>query len=254
MQLKSNMTRYNANLVAELEENYMKILTQYKCKNWQYFGNEVGQFNELIYRIIEDETCGTHTLLSEKISPLNQQVLQKWEQSKICTDDTFRILIPRVLFSMFCLRNKRGMIHKSEISPNEMDANVLLACVKWVLSELIRKSTNIDFVQAEKIIGDINTKELDLLWNINGKVKVIGNLTTKNKILLLLYDKNALLDEELRASIEYKNKTVFNKILGDLNKECLIDYANHICTISPVGIKSIESLIARSKSQIKNEG
>lgn len=252
MQLKNNLTRYNVDLVVEIEENYMKILTQYKCKNWQYFGNEVGQFNELIYRIIEDETCGAHTPLSEKIFPLNHQILQKWEQSKICSDDTFKILIPRVLFSMFCLRNKRGMIHKSEISPNEMDANVLFACVKWILSELIRKSASIDFAQAEKIIVDINTKELDLLWNLNGKVKVIADLTTKNKILLLLYDKNVLSDEELRASIEYKNKTIFNKILGELHKDRLIDYTNHICTISPVGIKSIESIIASTKSQTRN--
>lgn len=247
MQLKNNLARYNIDLVAEIEKNYMRILTQYKCKNWQYFGNEVGQFDELIYRIIEDETCGVHTPLSEKISPLNHHVLQNWEQSKICNDESFKILIPRVLFAMFCLRNKRGMIHKSEISPNEMDANILLAGVKWILSELIRKSTNVDFAQAKKIIEDINTKELDLLWNLNGRVKVVANLTTKNKILLLLYDRNSLLDEELRTSIEYRNKTVFNKILAELHKESLIDYTNHTCTISPLGIKNIESIIVSSK-------
>ena len=248
MQLKNSLSKYDSKLADEIEKTYLRLLTQYKCKNWQYFGNEVGQFNELIYRVIEKQTLGTFTSLSDRIPQFNNQVLQKWEQSSICKDETFKVIIPRVLFSMFCLRNKRGMVHKNEILPNEMDANILLANVKWILSELIRKSNNLDFDESQKLINDINSKDIDLLWNINGRLKVMGKINAKDKILILLYEKQSLNDSDLREMINYKNKTIFNNLLVSLDKESLIDYHNKICTISPLGIKYIEGFISSKKS------
>ena len=145
---------------------------------------------------------------------------------------------------MFCFRNKRGMVHKNEISPNQMDANVLLANVKWILSELVRKSEKVTFEQAQRLINDINTKDIDLLWNVNGRLKVIGKINARDKVLILLYEKQKLSDVELRTGIGYKNKTVFNNLLLTLDKDCLIDYSNGVCTISPLGIRYIEGVIS----------
>lgn len=248
MQLRSNLQRYDEKLIEELEKNYAKILAQYKYKNWQYFGSEVGQFNEIIYRIIEKELTGKYTPLDQKLPIFNNTVLQKWENScLLCKDETFRIVIPRVLFSMFCLRNKRGMVHKNEISPNEMDANILLANVKWIISELVRKSQNVDFAVAQDIIAAINTKDLDIIWNFDGKIKVLGKIPAKQKILILLYVKNKMTDEELRKQLEYANPTQFNKILLDLHKTQLIDYSQHFCILSPIGIKEVEKIMNNAK-------
>lgn len=246
MDLRNNLTRYDRQLVEEINQSYMKIIKQFKCKNWQYFGNEIGQFNELIYRVVQQEVEGVFTSLAEKLKPLTPAILQHWEQSNYTTDVTFKIIIPRVLYSMYCLRNKRGMIHKSEISPNEMDANILLANAKWILSELIRKSTSVNFEQANEVINSINYKELDLLWNINGRFKVLDvKLSTKEKILLLLYQKDNQADDELQYSIEYKNKSDFKKLLKCLHKDNLINYENGKCSISPIGINAAEKIILK---------
>lgn len=249
MLLKNSLCKYDTILADELEKTYLRLLTQYKCRNWQYFGNEVGQFNELIYRVVESQASGKFTPLSDKIKPLNEGILQRWENSQLCSDESFRIIIPRVLYSMFCLRNKRGMVHKNEISPNEMDSNILLANVKWILCELIRKSENLDFEEAYQQILDINTKEVDLLWNVNGRTKILGNINAKDKVLLLLYEKNAQRDSDLQTAIEYKNKSIFVKLLNDLHKLSLIDYTEHICIISPLGIKHIEKVIVNQRKK-----
>lgn len=250
MQLKNNLQRYDEKLIEELGKIYTKILSQYKYKNWQYFGSEVGQFNEIVYRLVEKELMGKYTPLDKKIPIFNDSVLQTWENSnKICSDETFRVIIPRVLFSMFCLRNKRGMVHKNEISPNEMDANILLANVKWIISELIRKSQNVDFAEAQDIIADINTKDMDLIWNFDGKIKVLGNMPTKKKVLILLYIKNKMSDDDLRQQLEYTNRTLFNKILLDLHKLQLIDYSQHFCILSPIGIKEVEKIMDKAKKK-----
>lgn len=250
MQLKNNLQRYDEKLIEELEKIYTKILSQYKYKNWQYFGSEVGQFNEIVYRLVEKELMGKYTPLDKKILIFNDSVLQTWENSnKICSDETFRVIIPRVLFSMFCLRNKRGMVHKNEISPNEMDANILLANVKWIISELIRKSQNVDFAEAQDIIANINTKDMDLIWNFDGKIKVLGNMPTKKKVLILLYIKNKMSDDDLRQQLEYTNRTLFNKILLDLHKLQLIDYSQHFCILSPIGIKEVEKIMDKAKKK-----
>ncbi len=250
MQLKNNLQRYDEKLIEELEKIYTKILSQYKYKNWQYFGSEVGQFNEIVYRLVEKELMGKYTPLDKKIPIFNDSVLQTWENSnKICSDETFRVIIPRVLFSMFCLRNKRGMVHKNEISPNEMDANILLANVKWIISELIRKSQNVDFAEAQDIIANINTKDMDLIWNFDGKIKVLGNMPTKKKVLILLYIKNKMSDDDLRQQLEYTNRTLFNKILLDLHKLQLIDYSQHFCILSPIGIKEVEKIMDKAKKK-----
>lgn len=250
MQLKNNLQRYDEKLIEELEKIYTKILSQYKYKNWQYFGSEVGQFNEIVYRLVEKELMGKYTPLDKKIPIFNDSVLQTWENSnKICSDETFRVIIPRVLFSMFCLRNKRGMVHKNEISPNEMDANILLANVKWIISELIRKSQNVDFAEAQDIIANINTKDMDLIWNFDGKIKVLGNMPTKKKVLILLYIKDKMSDDDLRQQLEYTNRTLFNKILLDLHKLQLIDYSQHFCILSPIGIKEVEKIMDKAKKK-----
>lgn len=250
MQLKNNLQRYDEKLIEELEKIYTKILSQYKYKNWQYFGSEVGQFNEIVYRLVEKELMGKYTPLDKIIPIFNDSVLQTWENSnKICSDETFRVIIPRVLFSMFCLRNKRGMVHKNEISPNEMDANILLANVKWIISELIRKSQNVDFAEAQDIIANINTKDMDLIWNFDGKIKVLGNMPTKKKVLILLYIKNKMSDDDLRQQLEYTNRTLFNKILLDLHKLQLIDYSQHFCILSPIGIKEVEKIMDKAKKK-----
>ena len=56
------------NLSNGLFDSYCKGLKEYSKGNWQYFINEMGQFNETVYRIIEYMITGSYTPLKNKLN------------------------------------------------------------------------------------------------------------------------------------------------------------------------------------------
>lgn len=71
-----------------------------------------------------------------------------------------------------------------------------------------------------------------------------GKLKANQKILLALYKKDRQEVEDLRALINYKNKSDFKKLVAKLKTSNLIDITSeNICKISPLGIKEAEQLI-----------
>ena len=108
-------TVYPKELVESMLTSYEKALSEYKKNHWQYFGNEVGQFIEVARRIIEFQLTGQYTPLVDKLKNFNEKILVDWENNSAGAIEEYRIIIPRCLYAMYCLRNKRGMIHKNHI-------------------------------------------------------------------------------------------------------------------------------------------
>lgn len=232
-------------LVSSLLSSYENALGQYRKENWQYFGNDIGQFIEIARRIVEYKLSGRYTLLTEQLSIFSEKVLTGDEQSPKEISESYRIIIPRILYSMYCLRNKRGMIHKSAIDPNKMDASVLLADAKWVLAEFFRLSSTLTFEETTEIIDSIINKETSLIWNVGKSLRILNpKMATKDKVLCLLYAKNGQSEMELLNATEYRNKTSFRNILKRLHKEKLIEYSSECCVLSPTGIDEAEKLLS----------
>ena len=152
--------------------------------------------------------------------------------------------MPRILFSMYCLRNKRGAVHLSNIDPNEIDATLLLQQTKWFLAEIVRLSSNLSFDETVELIKQITCKEIEIVWDTGDSIRILKNdLTTAQKVICLLYYKDNQTDEELFDNTEYKNFSLFkNRILKDLHQKRLIEYTNQDCKISPLGIKEAETI------------
>ncbi|MGN1305062.1 MAG: hypothetical protein ACI4YB_08510 [Oscillospiraceae bacterium] len=234
---------YPPELVNSMLTSYEKALAEYKKEHWQYFGNEVGQFVEVARRIIEYQLDGKYTPLANKLANFNEKVLTAWENYDSKHSEVMRIVIPRCLYSMYCLRNKRGMIHKSHIDPNKMDATLLLSNTKWVLAELFRQASTKSFEETEEIINSIICKETSTVWDTGNCLRILNTqMPCKDKILCLLYMRDGMTDTELQTSIEYKNNTNFKKILRSLHNDKLIEYEKPRCILSPVGINRAETL------------
>lgn len=236
--------KYPQDIVDNLVGNYISAIEEYRKENWKYFGNEIGQFIEDCERLIDFELTNTYTPFSKKLPIFDNTVLIKWENTNSVIDESYRILIPRTLYSMNCLRNKRGMIHKNHITPNKMDATLLLNNMKWIIAELVRLNSTLSFDETINLINSIIEKEVDIIWEINGKSRIIYNIKNcKDQILIFLYKYETLSIEKLLEYTEYSNKTRFNSIITSLHKERLLDLYNSMCTISPSGIIYIERII-----------
>lgn len=237
---------YPGELVVKLSETYNNAICEYKKRNWQYFGNEVGRFIEIAIRIIELKTEGKYSKLGDKLPIFNEKRLKDFEQSSICNNISFKILIPRQLYSMYTIRNKRGMIHINEIAPNYMDATLLLNMQKWVLAEFIRNSSQLDYEESLNIIDSIIAKENSLIWIEGDIFKILDNsLNLEEKILCILYYENNINEKRLFELSEYSNITTFKKKLQLMHKEQKINYSQDKVTISPIGINIAEQKLSK---------
>lgn len=237
---------YPVELVESTLSSYENALSEYQKGHWQYFGNEIGQFVEIVRRMIEYQLTSIYTPLENKLPNFNEKVLIAWENSDAKISEVYRIIIPRCLYSMYCIRNKRGMIHKNKIDPNKMDATVLLSNAKWVLAELFRQVSSLSFNDTAEIIDSIIVKNIDIAWKVDNTLRILDNkLSSKNKILCLLYIQDRMSDVELQKAIEYKNSSDFKKILKSLHKDRLIEYST-ACILSPLGIIEAEKILSDS--------
>lgn len=239
-------TVYPLELVDSMLTSYENALAEYKKEHWQYFGNEIGQFVEVARRMIEYQLDNRYTPLADKLANFNERILTAWENYDSKFSEVYRIVIPRCLYSMYCLRNKRGMIHKSHIDPNRMDASVLLSNTKWVLAEIFRQVSTMSFEETEEIVNSIMRKEASIVWDTGNGLRILDTkMSCKNKVLCLLYMKNGQLDTDLQKSTEYKNITEFKRVLRTLHKEKLVEYADSKCILSPTGLIEAETLLTK---------
>lgn len=231
-------------LIDNLLEHYQKANNEFLKENWDYVGNEIGKFIEVAFRIVQNRTLKQYTLMNEKLPIISEGFLKTFEQSNNANEE-YRIIIPRVLYSMYCIRNKRGMIHINNINPNRMDALYLINSSKWILAELIRITSNIDFEIAMEIIDEILHKTIPYIWKNNDIVRVLNTkLNVKERILVILYSEDKMDFEKLFNCIEYKNKTIFKKYILELHKARYIEFdSNEQCIILPNGIKYIEEIL-----------
>lgn len=237
------VTKFSNELVDALLNAYIEVVMNYRIEKWKPSELDAGHFVEISRRIIETELFGSSKSLNESLGSFNQQVLNKYETAN--GDESYRILMPRVLFSVYCVRNKRGVGHISSISPNKLDATFILNAVKWVLAELVRLSGASNPDEAYEVASFILERDVDLIWDDGESFMILDKrLKADQKVLLSLYKKDRVTLEQLQALVEYKNKTNFRKVCEKLRSEKLIDItSDQICKLSPLGIQSAELII-----------
>ena len=187
---------------------------------------------------------GTHVNLKQSVHKL---------ENNTCLDDSVRFHIPDILRSIYNIRNRRGVGHTpGDIDSNLMDATVVVACVDWVMAELVRLFHKVSIDEARNVVKSVTTKKIPLIWEVGDIKRVLsppsGALSAKDKVLVLLYSEtsNPLTTDSLRRSIDYKNPTRFNnEVLTSLHKAELVhfDRTTDEVILSPKGIKKVEDEI-----------
>jgi hypothetical protein len=234
-------------LVEALIEAYTEIESNYALRKWKARELDAGHFVEAARRLLEFELFEkTYTPIGTDLPRFTDQELKRYEQGK--GDEAFRIHIPRALRTVYGIRNKRGIAHVGPVSPNEMDATLILYNVKWVLAELIRQASGLSPDATQKLVDTIIERRLSVLWKHGDLTRVLVSMTAREQILVLLYDKNGQRDDDLLESIEYKSRPDFRKLLKQLHKKRLIELRpNGECFITPTGVLAAEEILRKLK-------
>ncbi len=237
-------------ILGKLEQSYNKIKKNFREGRYEPSELNGAKFCEAAYRILEWHTSSTksYTSFGVKINDFGQSV-RRFESMSLYPDSV-RFHIPKILDALYTIRNKRGVAHQSgEVDPNYMDAVFVVSACDWVMAELVRLYHKIPPKDAQKMVQDLVTKKIALIWDV-GEVKRVLNpeLSFKDKTLVLLYPAypNSVMESELLKWVEHSNPTVFRtKVLEPCHKEKLIEYdsEDRCVTLSPLGLKYVEDSI-----------
>lgn len=248
--VKKNLaSRFPKDLVEVLTDAFDEIQSNYRIEKWKPSELDAGHFVEAVRRLLDHELFGNYTPLDQSLGSFNQQVLNRLESAS--GDEIFRILMPRVLFSIYCIRNKRGVGHISSISPNKLDATYILNSSKWVLAELVRISATSTPDEAYELTNAILERQVDLIWDDGESFMILDSkLKAEDKILLSLYKKDRVELDSLQEMIRYKNKTNFRKLAEKLKSKNLIDITtDKLCKLSPLGQHEAERIIGNASNK-----
>jgi len=238
--------KYGDEIAQAIIATYKEIESNFKLAKWKASELDAGHFVEAVRRLLEQELFGTYTPFSQKISSFTDKVLLQYESAQN-KDESYRILIPRVLKAIYGIRNKRGVGHISAVSPNKMDSTYILYSVKWVLAELLRLNSGLSTIETQKMIDEIVDRQISIIWETDNFIRLINkNVSARDQVLILLFNQSPLSDKALQDIIEYTNKTNFRKILKQMHSERIIEYQNTgLCFISPLGENKAEILLQK---------
>lgn len=235
--------RYPEELIELLVSYFEGIDRNYRLENWKPSELDSGHFVEVARRIIEHELFGTYTPVDKSLGSFSPSVLGKYESAT--GEESLRIIMPRVLYSMYCVRNKRGVGHVGSISPNKMDATFILSSAKWVLAEFVRISGQAVPDRAHLIINDLTDKHVDIVWSDEETFMILDpRMKAANKVLVALYKEDNIHIELLQQRIQYKHKSNFKKIIKQLEASKLLHWTEQgNCKLSPLGLREVEDRI-----------
>lgn len=241
---------FGLDLTHGILETFQDLLNAYSIGSWKLSGLDAGHFVEAVRRAIEFELFAISASTSAPVSRFTEQVLKNYE-GVVGKDESLRILIPRVLYSMYTIRNKRGVGHQGVVSPNAMDASLVIHSAKWVLAELVRLKSNLQPGQTQQLVDSITQRELPVVWKTGHIIRVLNpRIKTRDQVLLLLLSEGSMHEKELLSVTEYVHATRFRSLLVELHKERLIEYDKGTgnCQLSPTGV------LAAGAVELENRG
>ena len=145
--------KYSVDVCDALLEAYREIEENFSLQKWKATELDAGHFVEAARRLIEQELFGNCTPIGKSLPAFSDAELKRYENAQ--GDESLRMLIPRVLKSIFNIRNKRGIGHLGTISANEMDSTLIIYNVKWVLAEFVRLATGTNPSATQQMIDSI---------------------------------------------------------------------------------------------------
>ncbi|WP_372664662.1 hypothetical protein [Amycolatopsis kentuckyensis] len=238
-------------LRTELIAEYSKIAKNYTRHHWQATELNGGRFCEVAYSILKGYIDGTYPTMASKPRNFPKACEELGQADKTKFPQSVRIGIPRVLIGLYEIRNNRGVGHVGgDVDANHMDATFVLHAVQWVMAELVRIFHDTDVETATKTVEALVERTLPLIWEVNGRRRVLNpSMRLADKTLLLLYAATGgMSDIDLATNLKHRRIRDYKKVLRSLDDNVLVEYdqADGHVQISPSGEADVEARLLPS--------
>lgn len=177
-----------ADLAKELLDAFIETKRRFHLGDFRPNAVEGGRFSEAALRILEWQTTGAYTPLSDPQFKADR-VLNALPQLALGTfPESVRIHLPRALRVIYDIRNKRDAAHLNDsIDPNLQDASIVIAILDWSLAELVRLHHHVSATDAQRIIDSLVRREVPMIQEFDGRPRILKKLGHKDLVLVLLY-------------------------------------------------------------------
>lgn len=229
-----------------LIKEYNNILQNYMERRWLPSELSGGKFCEIVYSIIDGMSRNSYPATPSK----PRSMLNACKALENCTGlpRSLRILIPRILPSLYEIRNNRGVGHiGGDVDPNYMDSNIVVSMCGWIMAELIRVTHSVSIEEAQNLVDTLVEFRTPIIWEGKGVKRILDpNMAIKDQVLTLTASHIGELSvETLKCWLDYSNKQYLNKLLFQLHKRRYIEFdsKNNNVIILPPDSRYVSNLM-----------
>lgn len=239
------LSAVSSGLRNELLDSFSEIVRNYREGRWEPSELNGGKLCEVVYSILRGHVDGKMPTRATK--PKNMvDACKSFESADASFPRSVRIQIPRMLVSLYEVRNNRGVGHVGgDVNPNGMDARLVLETAKWIVAELVRVFHDVPISEAQEVVERLTDRTLPIVWTADDTKRVLDpGLSKRDQTLLLLYSSNGPVSEaELVKWVEHSNPSAYRRdILRKAHSARLIEYgqATGEVQITPLGVQYVE--------------
>jgi hypothetical protein len=240
-----------AGLRSELLVEFDDISRNYRESRWGPAELKGGHLCEVVYTILEGYLSGgNYPATASKPSQFDKACEALGKTPKAAGPDSARLTIPRVLVGLYDVRNRRGVGHVGgDVSPNHMDAELVLATAKWIVAELIRMFHNTDVKTATAVVDALVDRTLPVIWEVDGLKRLLDtSLSLADQTLLLLYSESSpISDKDLAKYLEQDKLGNYRRVLAPLHTKRHVEWnkATGMVTLGPPGRTHVEEKLLK---------
>ncbi len=204
---------------------------------------EGGRFCEATFRLLETKVSGCFTPLGKQLN--SDKLIQKLANQPVDKiPDSLRLHIPRTLRVIYDIRNRRDVAHLSDgIYPNTQDSSLVIACMNWVMAELVRLNHGIDADEASAAIDQLVVRSVPVIQDFEGVPRVLRKLSAGDTCLLLLFQcaPEPMQLDTLRAAIRPNMQKNYRRTLQRLDDLNFINLRDERIWITRLGERHVET-------------
>ncbi|HDD44126.1 MAG: hypothetical protein DRO88_12255 [Promethearchaeia archaeon] len=234
-------------LLNKLNRIYNKLKRNFWLGKDEECIEKAGKFVEIVTRILEYITINSFTPFEDELKV--SETLRKFENlPKQDFPESIRIMIPRVLYSLYTFRSKRGGAHIKNIDPTHMDAIYITSACDWIIAELIRLYHTQDDREIQNIIESIVEKKVPLLEEFDNDIKILDpTLPVSGKVLAILYKRypNFVSKKDIDKWVPTKLSSHISTTLRNLDDRGLIYRKDNNIKLTIKGVKYVEEKILK---------
>jgi len=233
-------------LISELEEEYNQFKYSYYRHDLTKCGIHAGRFCELTICLISSEELGQDIDFNN--IRFNQSIEMLVNSTKdSAKDDLLKLIIPRILRSIYTLRNKKKIAHIKDFNPQSIDIKYINIALDWVISQLLFIYCNVSDIRIIETLEKISFKDFSKVERFeNGEILFEDDISLPNQILYSLiefYNKKRVSKEYIIRVLAIKNKNYFSTALQRLKERKLVHICEDGITLTKWGINKLEGII-----------